>query len=298
MHHRPANNGGFGFFCPFNDGIKRFFRVTFQCEVMKRRWPIQVVLRPGRAGAIFLFGIVHQNQFVVARAKALDMARRGYAAHADPDGYGSNKACELAGWVFPSWYDNWIGGNNIESLTGGSTSAAGAFSNWLKSDAHQAHLFGLGGFSLQTRYGFGHAYVPGTTYVNYYVFLSAPPKPSGVESLEPYVEWLFDRYTLKVMDLEGDGFDRDGDGISRIVEFAMDLDPEVMDVLPAPKLTDHNSKLEWTLSIRPDLGSMQAVVKQSQDLASWSQDGVSRSGNIFQVETNAARVFLRLECAR
>ena len=235
---------------------------------------------------------------MLARAKAFDMALRGYVGHVDPDGYGPNKACKLAGWILPSHYGSWLGANSIESLTGGYLSASAAFGAWLASPDHQQHLFGTGEYGQQTRFGFGHAYVPGSTYGHYYVFISAPPSPNGAENLEPYVDWLFARDPLPVIDAEDDSHDRDGDRIPRILEFAMGFDPDHADVMPAPQLNADRSKLEWTLPLLPDLGSVEVFVTQSQDLSTWSETGVSRSGTTFSVDTDTAGGFLQVECSR
>ena len=41
---------------------------------------------------------------LVARAKALDLGKRRYDGHVDPDGYGPNKAASLAGYGLPAWW--------------------------------------------------------------------------------------------------------------------------------------------------------------------------------------------------
>lgn len=117
----------------------------------------------------------------VARARALDMARRCYFSHTDPDGLGANTLVERAGYRLADHYDRRPQGNNIESLGVGIGSAEAVWRTWMGSRAHRAHLLGENPlFAEQTEYGVGHARVPGSPGGDYWVVLIArPEKPSS-----------------------------------------------------------------------------------------------------------------------
>ena len=113
----------------------------------------------------------------VARQKAIDMGRRGYFAHVDPDGLGANTLVERAGYRLPANYDHSRGGNNIESLGVGYTTPEAAWRRWMGSQAHRRHLMGQDSqFVRQTEYGIGYASVPGSRRVHYWVVLIAEPR--------------------------------------------------------------------------------------------------------------------------
>jgi uncharacterized protein YkwD len=113
----------------------------------------------------------------VARERALDMGTRDYFSHTNPDGFGPNFLVRQAGYVLPSWYDTAVNANNIESIAAGYPTAASAWAGWMNSSAHRTHVLGLKDFwAAQTNYGIGYAYVPGSTYKHYWVFISAPPE--------------------------------------------------------------------------------------------------------------------------
>lgn len=110
----------------------------------------------------------------VARSRALDMGTRAYFDHVNPDGYGPNYLVRQAGYVLPSYYDTSPGGNNIESLAAGGSSADETWTDWMNSIAHKTHLLGMDPFfAAQTDVGIGYAYVPGSPYGYYWVVITA-----------------------------------------------------------------------------------------------------------------------------
>lgn len=116
----------------------------------------------------------HLTLAQVARAKALDMGTRDYSGHTDPDGNGPNKLLREAGYVLPSFYGTDAADNNVESVAAGYATFEEAFAAWMGSPGHQQHLLGLNGFyANQIEYGVGYAFVPGSTFGHYWVFLSA-----------------------------------------------------------------------------------------------------------------------------
>ena len=236
---------------------------------------------------------------LVARTKALDLARRGYFAHVDPDGYGPNKAVQLTGYGLPDWWGDALDSNYIESLGGGYNSAQAAFEGWMSSPGHRRHLLAESEFYAgQTRYGVGYAELPGSPYRRYYVFLSAPPNDNGDTPLEPYVEWLFSHFTPKEINTSDDASDGDGDGIPRLLEFVLQLDPKRSQVMPTALFNVGTRRLEWRLPVRSDLGSVSVLVERSLDLRSWSADGVQSSGGVFSIDTQARGGFMRLVARR
>lgn len=113
----------------------------------------------------------------VARERALDMGTRNYFGHTDPDGFGPNYLVQQAGYVLPSWYTQGNDANNIESILANYTTAADTWAGWLNSAGPRAHVLGeIQFWADQTNYGIGYAYVPGSTYKHYWVFISAPPE--------------------------------------------------------------------------------------------------------------------------
>lgn len=122
--------------------------------------------------------VVHPILARVARAKAWDMANRGYEGHIDPDGHGANWLVRQAGYRLPDFYSKLPAGNNVESLQHGGVSEVNeALRLWLTSEGHRIQLLGLDDFYwVQTNYGIGYAHVPGSRKEHYYVFISAPPE--------------------------------------------------------------------------------------------------------------------------
>lgn len=238
---------------------------------------------------------------LVARAKALDLAERAYFAHVDPDGYGPNKAVALAGYGLPLWWGNANEANYIESLGAGYASATAVFDGWMSSPGHRAHVLGENSFYAgQTRYGVGYANVAGSPYRRYYVFISAPPSAGGDQDLEPYAEWLFTHYKPIEIDLDEDDTDTNGNGVPRIIEFVLNFDPDEMHALPAPVLNPAAGRLEWALSVRPDLGAVLFEVQHAERLGDdeWSSNGVEHEEGALFAAPVAASGFLRLRAVR
>jgi len=112
----------------------------------------------------------------VARAKANDMAARGYFNHTDPSGRGPNFMVRQAGYVLPAGYSTAVNANNIESISAGRATAGENWSAWMGSSGHRNHLLGEASFyAAQTSVGVGFVSVPGSEWQYYAVVLSAPP---------------------------------------------------------------------------------------------------------------------------
>ncbi|HEV7867364.1 MAG TPA: CAP domain-containing protein, partial [Chthoniobacteraceae bacterium] len=124
----------------------------------------------------------------VARAKAIDLARRDYFAHVDPDGKGANTLVREEGYPLPSHYDQAQSGNNIESLAAGYPTPQNAWSNWMTSPSHKMHLMAQNSFfAEQTSIGVGYHYDADSTYKHYWVVLTAPPMGPSLAITSPAV---------------------------------------------------------------------------------------------------------------
>jgi uncharacterized protein YkwD len=114
----------------------------------------------------------------VARARAMDMARRHYFDHVNPDGLGPNALVRATGYQLPSFWSTSPSANNIESIGAGYTSADDAWAGWMGSSAHKTHLLATDSFYRnQTSYGIGHYYDSSSQYKHYWVVITAPPSP-------------------------------------------------------------------------------------------------------------------------
>lgn len=237
---------------------------------------------------------------VVARAKAHDLAERAYFNHADPDGYGPNKAVKLAGYELPAWWGDALDTNYIESLVAGFASTAAAFNALVGSPGHRDHILGEEPFyAEQTRYAVGYANVPGSPHTRYFVFVSAPPNLGANPALQPYTEWLFTHFKPKQIHLENDASDANRNSIPRVVEFALGLDPRSPGHLPPPVFNKAQQRLEWTLPIRPDLGSVRVAVEHRELplTSAWSSNNVVRTGSMFSSPPGSSG-FLRITAFR
>ena len=238
---------------------------------------------------------------MVARFRALDLGRRAYFAHVDPDGYAANKDVQLAGYVLPASYGNANATNSIESLGAGYFTAVDAFNGWVADPPHRQHVLGETAFyAQQTRYGMGYANVPGSPWTDYWVFITAPPNALGDNRLEPYSEWLFDWFRPVQIASQNDGSDTDVDGIPRLVEFALDLNPTRPSSLAPPVVNRAANRLEWRPSLRPDLGAVVAEIQHSSSLApaSWTTSGVTNTGGLYSIPLGLRADFLRLRVQR
>ena len=109
----------------------------------------------------------------VARARAEDMATRGYLSHTTPEGFGANYLVRQAGYILPTWYGNANGDSNIESIAPGRPTAQEAFTALVGDPPHRNHILGEDPvFAAQTDYGIG--YSPNG---NIWVVLTAQPGP-------------------------------------------------------------------------------------------------------------------------
>lgn len=117
----------------------------------------------------------------VARARAMDMAKRRYFDHTNPDGVGANYLVRQTGYQLPSHYSS---GNNIESIGAGYLNASEAWGGWMGSSGHKTHLLGTTTFYRdQTSYGVGHYYDSSSPYKHYWVVITAPPSPVATLSI-------------------------------------------------------------------------------------------------------------------
>ena len=111
----------------------------------------------------------------VARARARDMALRGYFSHTNPDGDGVNLLAREAGYPLPDWYASNQDSNNIESIGGGYQTSADVWAGWIGSSGHRVHVLGTESFYAdQEAYGVGYYFNPDSPLKHYWVFLSAP----------------------------------------------------------------------------------------------------------------------------
>ena len=100
-----------------------------------------------------------------AERKAMDMARRNYNAHVDPDGFGMNHFVDQAGYrLNPLWLQS-PAANNFESIAWGQATGVDAV-EWLiidpgvESKGHRKHLLGIGEWNaslVDVGIGFVHA---------------------------------------------------------------------------------------------------------------------------------------------
>lgn len=116
----------------------------------------------------------------VARARAMDMAKRNYFDHVNPDGVAANYLVRKAGYKLPDWWGTDPKANYIESIAGGFATAQDVWTGWMNSPEHRTHILGLNAFyATETSYGIGYYYDSGSTYKNYWVIITAPPAPAA-----------------------------------------------------------------------------------------------------------------------
>jgi len=114
----------------------------------------------------------------VAHERAVDMGTRNYFSQTNPDGFRPNYLVQQAGYMLPSFYNQTLTANNIESICGGSSTASDAWNVLMGSDGHRTHLLGLDPFfSEQTDYEIGYAHIPASTYGYYWVIITAKKGP-------------------------------------------------------------------------------------------------------------------------
>ena len=111
----------------------------------------------------------------VARAKAADMAKRGFFSHTNPDGQGPNYLVTVAGFRLPDYYPKTGSANNIESIGAGYSGPAEVWQAWLNSHYHRIHVLGTDGFyASQHQVGIGYFYDANSYYKHYWVVVTAP----------------------------------------------------------------------------------------------------------------------------
>lgn len=111
----------------------------------------------------------------VARARATDMATRGYVSHVDPNGLGANWHVRETGFVLPGHYQYNLDANNVESIAAGQAAPSEAVEGWRQSVGHWTHVAGLKDFYAgQDAAGVGYAFSAEVRYGHYWVFISAP----------------------------------------------------------------------------------------------------------------------------
>jgi uncharacterized protein YkwD len=120
---------------------------------------------------------IHCNSTLsqVARARAEDMAKRGYFDHVNPDGHGPNYLVTQAGFRLPDWYSDSNTANNIESIGAGFRSPLEIWQAWLDSKYHRIHVLGTDKFYAgQEQVGIGYYADPNSMYHEYWVVITAP----------------------------------------------------------------------------------------------------------------------------
>jgi uncharacterized protein YkwD len=118
----------------------------------------------------------------VAEAKALDMAKRKYFGHVDPDGNGMNIKIHKAGYKLPaSWVED-KQENYFESISAGNPNCEEAIRSLILDEGltppdHRNHLLGLNDFwGSCTDIGIGYAVDPNSEYRTYTCVLIAKRK--------------------------------------------------------------------------------------------------------------------------
>lgn len=110
----------------------------------------------------------------LARARAVDMATRGYVSHVTPEGDGPNRQVVRAGYELPRFYSQRRNANNVEVIAAGDETAEAAWRSWLKSRTHRRQVLGLTRFFAdQEDYGVGYAENPRSKYEHYWVLIAA-----------------------------------------------------------------------------------------------------------------------------
>ena len=106
----------------------------------------------------------------VAETKAMDMGKRNYFAHVNPDGKGINFLIYDAGYQLPFDWVKDEGNNFFESMNAGTETGISAIKDLIldsydKGKGHRKHLLGMNDFyNTLTHIGIGHARVEGSKY--------------------------------------------------------------------------------------------------------------------------------------
>ena len=118
----------------------------------------------------------------VAEAKALDMAKRKYFGHTDPDGNGMNIKIHKAGYKLPEDWMKSRQDNMFESISAGNPGCVEAIKNLILDKGvtppnHRRHLLGLDPFWAECYdIGIGYATDPESQYKTYTCILIAKHK--------------------------------------------------------------------------------------------------------------------------
>lgn len=109
----------------------------------------------------------------VAEAKALDMAKRNYFGHVDPDGNGINLKINQAGYKLDKIHLSHKSDNSFESISAGNTDCVEAIKSLildqgLNPPMHRHHLLGINPFWGECPdIGIGYAKAPDSQYGTY-----------------------------------------------------------------------------------------------------------------------------------
>lgn len=87
--------------------------------------------------------IWHDILAKVAEEKAIDMAKRNYFDHVDPDGNGINILIHEAGYTLPTSWISDPSQNNFESLAAGIRDGFSAINILISSTPHRNHILGI-----------------------------------------------------------------------------------------------------------------------------------------------------------
>jgi uncharacterized repeat protein (TIGR02543 family) len=116
----------------------------------------------------------------VAEARAKDMAARHYFGHVNPDGHGPNYLVRAAGYPLPDWWGTDPQANYIESIAAGYSNPSDTWNAWMNSTPHRTHLLAEDSFYAdQTSVGVGYYHDSSSDYHDYWVVISAPPRPAA-----------------------------------------------------------------------------------------------------------------------
>lgn len=118
--------------------------------------------------------IWHDILAKVAEEKAIDMAKRNYFDHVDPDGNGINILIHEAGYTLPNSWISDPSQNNFESITAGRPDGVSAIQSLIRSLPHRSHILGIQPFwsnCYDIGIGFVHSEV--SAYSSYCVVIIA-----------------------------------------------------------------------------------------------------------------------------
>ncbi len=157
---------------------------VFVCIAQRNSWSLEISEKEQDFIKILLSDPIQQRKELIfdtilhriARERAIDLAARNYFSHTNPDGIGPNHLLREAGYLLPEHYGKRLDSNNVESLSGGNSTALETYKGWLSSPAgHRKHLLGeIDFWRQQTRFGIGYYYDANSLYKHYWVFISAP----------------------------------------------------------------------------------------------------------------------------